>query len=102
MVTSRSDSGIYLESIFRNVVLPAPVPPEIRILMRARTAAFNTSSISGEMLCVSMSRSPVSGAVPKPRLERAKSEDLVNQVGLQFILLDGAERHFLFRHDVLN
>ena len=46
----RSLSGMYWESMFRKVVLPAPVPPEIRMLMRARTAAASISSISGEML----------------------------------------------------
>jgi hypothetical protein len=36
--------------MFRKVVLPAPVPPEIRMLMRAFTAAESTSIISAEML----------------------------------------------------
>ena len=33
------------ESTFRNVVFPAPVPPEITMLRRAATAAFNNASI---------------------------------------------------------
>ena len=39
--------GMYCERIFRKVVLPAPVPPEIRMLIRARTAAASISIISG-------------------------------------------------------
>src|SRR5258708_40043546 len=42
------------------------------------------------------------GVVLQQRLERSQSKDLVNQVGLQLILLDGAKRHFLFRHNVLD
>ena len=57
--------------MFRNVVLPAPVPPEIRMLMRARTAAASTSSISGEMLFSSTSASAESGPVPKRRIDSA-------------------------------
>ena len=38
IVITRSFCGMYCERMFRNVVLPAPVPPEIRMLIRARTA----------------------------------------------------------------
>ena len=50
MVTRRSLLGMYCERMLRNVVLPAPVPPETRMLMRARTADDSTSIISGEIL----------------------------------------------------
>src|SRR5665811_178443 len=69
MVTSRSVFGMYPESMLRKVVLPAPVPPEIRMLILARTAAERTSSISGEILCSSRSLSAVRGDAPKRRME---------------------------------
>ena len=47
MVTMRSSCGMYCDRMFKKVVLPAPVPPEIRMLMRARTAAASISIISG-------------------------------------------------------
>ena len=39
MVTMRSSSGMKLESTFRVVVLPDPVPPETTTLSRPRTQA---------------------------------------------------------------
>ena len=41
-----------------NVVLPEPVPPEIRMLSRQRAAIFSSVAIAGEMLpfCAMMSR----------------------------------------------
>ena len=71
MVTRRSVGGIYFESMFRKVVLPAPVPPEIRMLILARTAADRIASISLEMLLFSTNFSAVSGVVPKRRIETA-------------------------------
>ena len=70
MVTSRSLSGMKLERIFRKVVLPAPVPPEIRMLMRALTAAARISSMSGEMLFSFTSVSAATGPLPKRRMDR--------------------------------
>ena len=57
--------------MFRNVVLPAPVPPEIRMLMRPAPPPTAPRSISGEMLFNSSSASAVSGPVPKRRMESA-------------------------------
>jgi hypothetical protein len=51
--------------------LPAPVPPEIRMLILARTAAARTSSMSREMLLFSSILSAVSGLVPNRRIETA-------------------------------
>ena len=52
IVMTRSFCGMYCERIFRKVVLPAPVPPEIRMLSRARTAADSSSIISAEILFI--------------------------------------------------
>ena len=41
-----SPEGILADKLFNNVVLPAPVPPEIIMLHLARTAACSTSAIS--------------------------------------------------------
>ena len=46
MVTMRSPSGILKLRAFSSVVLPAPVPPEIRKLTRASTAAARKSVIA--------------------------------------------------------
>ena len=69
MVTSRSLFGMYCDRMFRNVVLPAPVPPETRMLMRARTADDSTSIISAEMLFNCTSWLAASGPVPKRRID---------------------------------
>ena len=45
MVTIRSLSEMYPERTFSSVVLPAPVPPEITMLIRAFTAARSSSSM---------------------------------------------------------
>ncbi len=50
MVTTRSVRGMYCDRMFRKVVLPVPVPPEMRMLIRAFTAEESTSIISGETL----------------------------------------------------
>ena len=46
MVMIRSVSGIKPESTLRSVVLPAPVPPEIRMFSLARMADLRKSNIS--------------------------------------------------------
>src|SRR5258707_8803110 len=38
------------DSALSSVVLPEPVPPEIRMFSRQRDAIFNTVAIAGEML----------------------------------------------------
>ena len=47
MVMMRSLLGIALESTFSKVVFPPPVPPEMSILRRARTAAETISARAG-------------------------------------------------------
>ena len=69
MVTSLSLSGMKLERMLRKLVLPAPVPPEIRMLMRALTAAARTCSISPEMLLSFTSASAATGPVPNLRID---------------------------------
>ncbi len=48
IVTMRSVSGIASASTPSSVDLPAPVPPEMRMFLRARTAKTRNSRISGE------------------------------------------------------
>ena len=49
MVTIRSVSGMKLERMFRNVVLPAPVPPEIRMLiLRFHRGGQNLHHLGGD------------------------------------------------------
>ena len=50
MVTTRSPLSISCESAFNSVVLPEPVPPEIRIEQRQRAAMRSTCAICGDML----------------------------------------------------
>src|SRR6266849_3485011 len=49
IVTVRSVLSIICDSALSRVVLPEPVPPEIRMLSRHRAATFNTVAIAGEM-----------------------------------------------------
>ena len=56
MVTIRSRSEMKLESTFRSVVLPAPVPPLISALSRAFTQCDRNSSI-GRVSARSVTRS---------------------------------------------
>jgi hypothetical protein len=44
----RSDSGIAVESAFRSVVLPEPVPPEMRTFSSARMQRCRNSAVSVE------------------------------------------------------
>ena len=46
MVTMRSVSGMNEDRQFSRVVLPEPVPPEMRMFKRARTMARTTPTIS--------------------------------------------------------
>ena len=50
MVTRRSLLGMNWDRMFRNVVLPEPVPPEMTMLILALTAEERSSIISAEML----------------------------------------------------
>ena len=50
IVTMRSARSIIRDSALSSVVLPEPVPPEIRMLSRQRAAIFSTVAIAGEML----------------------------------------------------
>src|SRR5882762_1705727 len=50
IVTVRSAPSIMRDSALSSVVLPEPVPPEIRMLSRQRAAIFSTVAIAGEML----------------------------------------------------
>jgi len=58
MVTSRSPIGMNWLTTLSNVVLPEPVPPEIRMFCRIFTASSRKSAISSVMLPKRM-RSPV-------------------------------------------
>ncbi len=51
MVTMRSPLSIICDIALSSVVLPEPVPPEMRMLRRERAAIFSTVAIVGEMLC---------------------------------------------------
>ena len=66
----RCSTGMKLDSMFRKVVLPAPVPPEISMLMRALTAAFSTSSISRRNALQLHQVSAASGPLPNRRIDR--------------------------------
>src|SRR3546814_3322008 len=50
MVTMRSPGSINWDIAFSSVVLPEPVPPEIRMLRRLRAAIFRTVAMACEML----------------------------------------------------
>ena len=61
MVTVRSPWSIIRHMAFSSVVLPEPVPPEIRMLRRPRPAIFSTVAMSGEMLpCRAITSSVIS------------------------------------------
>ena len=48
MVTILSPSSIMRDRALSSVVLPEPVPPEIRMLRRTRAAIFSTMAICGD------------------------------------------------------
>ena len=60
---------MYWERMFRRVVLPEPVPPEITMLIRAFTAEERTSIISAEMLFNCTRELAARGPVPKRRMD---------------------------------
>ena len=50
MTTIRSSSGMNAASAFKSVVLPVPVPPEMRMFCRLRTAWPSSPRTSGVRL----------------------------------------------------
>ena len=68
-MTIRSPSGMKDESAFRSVVFPEPVPPETRMLRRARTMAWSTITISGVMAPTRQRSSIMRGERPKRRID---------------------------------
>ena len=72
MVTMRSRSEMKLESTFRNVVLPAPVPPETSMFSRAPTPPRRKSSIGWVSDCAldEIARAELVGAEAANRQHR--------------------------------
>ena len=68
MVITRSPDGIHLDNTLSTVVLPVPVPPEIRMFNRQWTQALRNVAISGVMESCLMRPSTVKGTVPKRRM----------------------------------
>ena len=69
MVTTRSPSGMNDDSAFSMVVLPVPVPPEMRQLSLAFTQAARKASISGVALLIATMSLIRSGEPPNRRME---------------------------------
>ena len=69
MVTIRSLFGMKFESTFRSVVLPAPVPPDTRMLSRAWTAARSTSARVGGTVPYSIRSAMRRGSAAKRRMD---------------------------------
>ena len=69
MVTMRSVLGMKLESVLRSVVLPEPVPPEMRMFKRPLIAPSKSITISGVKALKFSRSSSFSGLVPKRRME---------------------------------
>ena len=69
MVIRRSFSEMKAESAFSIVVLPEPVPPEMMVVMRARTAAARTSAICGRIALYSTSLFRLNGFLENLRIE---------------------------------
>ena len=65
----RSSCGTKLESAFRKVVLPLPVPPETTREMRPFTAARNRSAIGWRSAPISISRSIENGFFENFRID---------------------------------
>ena len=64
----RSRGPMERDRTLSSVVFPAPVPPEIRQLSLALTAALRNSSISGVMLLLATRFSAVKGRTPNLRM----------------------------------
>ena len=69
MVTMRSVLGMKLESVFSSVVLPEPVPPEMRMFSRALIAPSSSITISGVKALKFSRSSSFSGLAPNRRIE---------------------------------
>src|SRR4029077_6552990 len=69
MVTVRSVLSIIRDSAFNRVVLPDPVPPEIRMLSRHRAAIFSNVAIAGDMLRLAAMMSRVIDFLENFRIE---------------------------------
>ncbi len=69
IVTIRSLAGMASAMAPRNVVLPEPVPPEIRMFLRATMAARRNCSIAGENIPSRIRSSQRSRRRPKRRID---------------------------------
>ena len=69
MVTTRSVSGMNDDSALSIVVLPVPVPPEIRQFSFAFTHAARNASISGVALLMATMSLTRRGEPPKRRID---------------------------------
>src|SRR5215204_4041266 len=69
MVTRRSLSEMKADNALSIVVLPEPVPPEMIVVTRARTAAARTSAIGGRSAPMSTSFCRLNGFLENLRIE---------------------------------
>src|SRR5258708_34260235 len=69
MVTTRSSGSIICDKALSSVVLPEPVPPEIKTLRRQREAIFSTVAIADDMLCWRAMMSSVIDRLANLRIE---------------------------------
>ena len=71
MVTMRSLCGIEADNTFSSVVLPVPVPPEIRMFILARTMAASSCPSTGVRVRFSSRSCMVSGTTAKRRIDNS-------------------------------
>src|SRR5438552_2500293 len=69
IVTVRSALSIMRESAFNSVVLPEPVPPEMRMLSRQREAILSTVAIAGDIEAFAAMTSSVIDFLENLRIE---------------------------------
>ncbi len=75
IVTIRSRSSMNADMALSSVVLPEPVPPEMRTLRRAATIAFSTSATWAGTLPISISRSMLIGTLANLRIDSSGAVD---------------------------
>src|SRR5260370_38539055 len=69
MVRTRASGSIICDNALSSVVLPEPVPPEIKTLRRQREAIFSTVAIADDMLCWRAMMSSVIDRLANLRIE---------------------------------
>src|SRR5438874_2049585 len=96
MVTMRSRSEMNDDSTLSSVVLPAPVPPQMPIVLECGVDAFEDAAPLDKHVLMRVDEDVADRRIAQQRLERAEAEHVVNQLAEQRVAFGHADWHAAF------